>query len=127
MDSRPRALLVPRALPSAKTQPIALLLQIEVFSMRPIHLSGALSCLMFLAACGKQAEGERCDLNSGNLDCDTGLVCRSGDQASIVSGRGVALCCPPEGVTPSVNACRAGGAELPPEVRPDAGPGDGGA
>jgi hypothetical protein len=96
--------------------------------MRPIHLSGALLCLTFLAACGKQVEGERCDLNSGILDCDTGLVCRSGDQTS-VTGRGVALCCPPEGVTPSVNACRAAGAELPPDQEvppPAADAGDGG-
>jgi hypothetical protein len=99
--------------------------------MRPTHLFGALLCFSFLAACGKQAEGERCDLNSGNLDCDTGLVCRSGDQANISGGRGVALCCPPDGVSPSVNACRAAGADLPddpdaPET-PAADAGDGGA
>ena len=77
-----------------------------------------LSCLALLAACSKQGEGERCDLNSGNLDCETGLVCRSADQLSISGTRGVALCCPQDGVEPSVNACRAG-ANLPAE--PDAG------
>jgi hypothetical protein len=47
------------------------------------------------------------------------LVCRGADQLSLQGqGRGVALCCPPDDVQPTVNACRAG-AELPPE--PDAG------
>ena len=87
-------------------------------------------CAVLLAAslfgCSKQGEGERCDLNSGNLDCDTGLICRSGDQLNIGIGEGFALCCPPDGVPPSVNACNAG-AELPPlpprtvDAGPDAG------
>jgi hypothetical protein len=97
--------------------------------MRPTQLFRALLCLTLLAACGKQGEGERCDLNSGNLDCDTGLVCRSGDLLNI-SGSGVALCCPPEGVTPSANSCRATGAVLPPDNPPQtpaADAGDGGA
>ena len=85
--------------------------------MRPLRLF-TLSCLVLVAACSKQGEGERCDLNSGNLDCDTGLVCRSAEQLSITGTRGVALCCPQDGVEPSVNACRAG-ANLPDE--PDAG------
>jgi hypothetical protein len=73
-----------------------------------------------LFGCAKQQEGERCDPNSGNLDCDTGLVCRSGDQLSIAAGPRAALCCPPEGVPPSVDACRAG-AVLPPDQPFDAG------
>src|ERR1044071_8900619 len=56
-------------------------------------------CAVLLAAslfgCAKQGEGERCDLNSGNLDCDTGLICRSGDQLNIGIGEGFALCCRP--------------------------------
>jgi hypothetical protein len=71
-----------------------------------------------LVACAKQGQGERCDLNSGNLDCETGLVCRSAEQLSVTGGRGVALCCPPDDVEPSVNACRAG-AQLPDEMLPD--------
>ncbi len=93
----------------------------------------ALVCL----ACSKQAEGERCDTNSDNLDCESGLVCRGSDQLSI-AGTGIALCCPQDGVPPSVDACRAG-TELPmdplppePDPVPDALPvpgvdaGDGG-
>lgn len=93
--------------------------------MRPARLLSIL-CVALLAACAKQGEGERCDLNSGNFDCDTGLVCRSAEQLSISGSRGVALCCPPDGVEPDVNACRAG-ANLPTDPflpsRPDAGDG----
>jgi hypothetical protein len=85
--------------------------------MLRIHLFVALFGASLAIACSKQGEGERCDPNSGSLDCETGLICRPGDQLSIV-GRGVALCCPPDDVQPSVSACQAG-AVLPPE--PDAG------
>ena len=84
--------------------------------MRPTLLLGTLACVALLAACSKQSEGERCDTSSGNLDCETGLICRSADQLSI-EGRGVALCCPPDGVEPTVNECRAG-ADLPTEDLP---------
>jgi hypothetical protein len=98
-----------------------------------LHPIGALALVLIVTACSKQKEGERCDLNSGSPDCETGLICRSADQLSI-QGRGVALCCPPDDVAPTVNACRAG-ADLPddempvePAPSPDAGvpAGDGG-
>lgn len=100
------------------------------------HLFGALLGVSLAIACSKQGEGERCDPNSASLDCDTGLICRTADQLSIATGqRGVALCCPPDDVAPSVNACSAG-ARLPddeqlmpaPAPAPDAGGlvGDGG-
>ncbi|HTV23528.1 MAG TPA: hypothetical protein VMG12_32790 [Polyangiaceae bacterium] len=103
----------------------------------PAALIGALLCALVLAACGKQGEGERCDLNSGSLDCEVGLVCRSADQLSLQGQqRGWALCCPPDDSVPTVNACRAG-AQLPdddgevptgPTPSPDGGTpaGDGG-
>jgi hypothetical protein len=104
------------------------------------HLFGALLGASLAIACSKQGEGERCDPNSEHLDCDTGLICRTADQLSISTGqRGVALCCPPDDVVPSVNACSAGARlpepeddeDLPPETPPaaDAGGlvGDGGA
>jgi hypothetical protein len=86
--------------------------------MRPTLLLGTLACVALLAACSKQSEGERCDPSSGRLDCETGLVCRSADQLSIQGGAGVGLCCPPDGVEPSVTACRAG-ADLPDEPPPE--------
>jgi hypothetical protein len=81
------------------------------------HLFGALLGASLAIACSKQGEGERCDPNSGSPDCETGLICRTADQLSIATGqRGVALCCPPDDVVPSVNACSAG-AVLPLEER----------
>ena len=80
-----------------------------------LHRFLPLLCLALLAACSKQGQGERCDLNSGNNDCEADLICRSAEQLSITGGRGVALCCPPDDVEPSVDACRAG-ADLPPEL-----------
>lgn len=63
-------------------------------------LAGALCC----SACGRQSEGERCDPNNASLDCDEGLECKLASELNI-EGRGVGLCCPPDGVTPNVNAC----------------------
>jgi hypothetical protein len=86
--------------------------------MLPTKVLRATFCAAFVClACAKQAEGERCDTNSDDLDCEPGLICRSGDQLSI-EGRGVALCCPPDGVPPSVDACRAGAGDPPPEELP---------
>jgi hypothetical protein len=102
--------------------------------MSASHLIGAIALALLATACSKQGEGERCDPNSGSLDCESGLICRSADQLSITQTRGVALCCPPDGVLPSVNACSAG-AELPdppapgpgtPDAAAPAAPADGG-
>lgn len=63
-------------------------------------------CLVLGWGCAKQAEGERCDLNNGDLDCDTGLACRGEANLSIQGGiRGAALCCPSAGEI-TVDACR---------------------
>ncbi len=89
--------------------------------MLPSHLFGAIALALLVTACGKQGEGERCDPNSGSLDCESGLFCRA-EQLSITGTRGVALCCPPDGVPPNVNACSAG-ATLPDDLNPPAEPG----
>jgi hypothetical protein len=73
---------------------------------------GLLLCLAL--GCAKQAEGERCDLNNGDLDCDTGLLCKGEAQLSIRGGKGIALCCPISGEI-TVDACRAS-APLPDEM-----------
>jgi hypothetical protein len=71
-----------------------------------------------LAGCSKQGQGERCDQNNGNLDCESDLVCKGEGQLSLqVQTRGVGLCCPPSNDS-TVEACRQT-ATLPPE--PDAG------
>lgn len=92
---------------------------------------------LLLSACAKQGEGERCDLNNGGLDCDTGLICISADQLSLEDRRGVAVCCPAGNALATVDACRAGSelVEEPPLVDagqtppapPAADAGDGGA
>lgn len=87
----------------------------------------ALLFVVGLSGCGKQGEGERCDLNNGSFDdCESGLQCFSADQLSIEDGRGVALCCPIPPAQPSVDACRAGGTNLPEDMDPPAQPLDGG-
>jgi hypothetical protein len=86
-------------------------------SRRPGVAAGfGLLCLALGWGCSKQGEGERCDTNNFDIDCDTGLICKGEAQLSI-KGRGVALCCPRSGPS-SVAACQAV-AVLPPE--PDAG------
>lgn len=49
--------------------------------------------------CAKQDEGERCDLGNGNLDCQSGLLCRQ------ITNQPYSLCCPPADQTPSVAVC----------------------
>jgi len=77
---------------------------------------GLVLCLALGWGCSKQGEGERCDVNNLDLDCESGLICKGEAQLSI-KGRGVALCCPRSGPS-TVAACQAV-AVLPPE--PDAG------
>jgi hypothetical protein len=84
----------------------------------------ALLLSSWVLGCSEQGEGERCDTNNGNYDCEPGLLCKSGAQLD-VEGRGVALCCPPDEITPSVDACRAG-TQLPPDPDLVTDAGDGG-
>jgi hypothetical protein len=80
---------------------------------------GVVFLCLALAGCSKQGEGERCDQNNGNLDCETDLICKGETQLSLQGNtRGVGLCCPPVSNESTVEACRAT-AMLPPE--PDAG------
>ena len=80
-----------------------------------VRALGALALLLLGLGCSKQAEGERCDQNNGDLDCESGLLCVGEEQISI-TGTGFALCCPV--TNPTVDACRAN-TGLAPE--PDAG------
>jgi hypothetical protein len=68
--------------------------------------------LLGLAACGDNAEGDACDMNNGNSDCESGLVCTP---AHAVKAR-EAVCCPRPPATASVDACRP---ELDPGSFPD--------
>lgn len=57
---------------------------------------------MTAAACGKQGEGERCDLLNYSQDCDDGLTCTEIER----SGAAGAVCCP---ANPTVDICQSGG------------------
>jgi hypothetical protein len=99
----------------------------RLVDMLRIHRAIAPALISLALACGKQGEGERCDPNSANLDCELGLICWTSDQLSNLS-TGAGLCCPPDDVQSSVSACQAG-AELPDDMDPpaeDAGAGDAG-
>jgi hypothetical protein len=91
-------------------------------SLSPGFGRGLASCGLFvclaLAGCSKQGEGERCDQNNGNLDCETNLVCKGEAQLGLQGNtRGIGLCCPASNES-AVDACRVA-AMLRPE--PDAG------
>jgi hypothetical protein len=71
---------------------------------------GLAVCLVSVLACGEQGEGERCDLDNGDSDCESGLVCTPASDLIRVAGGdspGAALCCPAQGQA-SVSACIAG-------------------
>ncbi|MEO8185063.1 MAG: hypothetical protein ABI895_40170, partial [Deltaproteobacteria bacterium] len=92
--------------------------QCRPFRSRRAAGLGLSLCLVLGWGCAKQAEGERCDLNNGDLDCDTGLVCRGEASSLSIQGiRGAALCCPATGAT-TVDACRTT-PELMDEMLPD--------
>lgn len=85
--------------------------------------------LAFASACAEQREGERCDKQSGNDDCEQGLICTT-QSSSSSSGSGdqsaqgellPAVCCPPQGQHATAQICTAGGITTPEE--PDAGTG----
>jgi hypothetical protein len=64
-----------------------------------------LVCAGFAVGCGRQGEGERCDVRNGNADCESGLVCTpASDLIRVAGGENAALCCPARGQA-SVTAC----------------------
>ena len=83
---------------------------------------GALLSLAGLAVgsgCSLQGEGERCDPANNDADCESGLVCVTGDD--LVGLRGIeqaGLCCPKSNPTGPCLRSRAftddGGGSLPP-------------
>ena len=68
---------------------------------------------IFMGACSNQAEGDRCDTQNGNDDCQDGLVCEPGKN----------ICCPQDPATATEPACQApstagGEAGIPVEASP---------
>ena len=86
---------------------------------------------MLCSACGKQAEGEKCDkraLNDGNSDCQDGLVCEA---RANLNGSSHDRCCPTNRSTATTDFCKlasnqfGGDAAIPPTEdsgTPDAAP-----
>jgi uncharacterized membrane protein YgcG len=67
---------------------------------------GAIVVLAFLsplafASCSHSAEGESCELENGNDDCDEGLICRGPWEVSSKEP----VCCPRPPAKPSSSSC----------------------
>jgi len=56
-------------------------------------------------ACSNQAEGERCDVNNNDDDCQEGLICTSSREL----GGSADYCCPPGQGTSELPECTLGG------------------
>jgi hypothetical protein len=92
-------------------------------------LGSAVVCMMFAAAaCSNQAEGERCEFDNGNDDCQDGLICipaspRQGAPYTVNPQYATSdRCCPPDFHQSTHPACipaTAGGAD---SAAPEAGP-----
>ncbi len=89
--------------------------------------------LVTLAACSNQAEGDRCQAENGNDDCQSGLVCLAATQKSFNGGTGLVnppynssdRCCPLDRSTATHPACvnlqttiTGDGAAPPPDTGP---------
>src|SRR5260221_12096235 len=84
-----------------------------------MRLQRSLSALVILAwslgtaaACSKQGEGERCDTNNGNADCESGFECTTTEGLTGLNPKapkGSAICCPPTVPAATTDACRSRG------------------
>ncbi len=61
----------------------------------------ALSLVAAAPGCSRQAEGDRCDSQNGNADCEDGRVCRTAGSLNAPSD----VCCPATGEATTA-ACR---------------------
>ncbi len=72
---------------------------------------------IFMGACSNQGEGDRCDTQNGNDDCQDGLICKSG----------INVCCPQDPAQATVLQCQApstagGEAGIPGDASVDSAP-----
>jgi hypothetical protein len=80
-----------------------------------ILMASLLGGVVTLAACSNQAEGERCQAENGNDDCQSGLVCLAATQKTFNGGQGGSLvnapynnsdrCCPADRSKATHPAC----------------------
>ncbi len=74
-----------------------------------MRIASAIICLSLSFAwvpfaCSSQAEGQRCNIDNGNDDCDEGLVCTSSRDL----GGNADICCPASGVSTAPDCARGG-------------------
>ena len=82
------------------------------------YVVGFALLLGLAGACGHSAEGESCDLENGNTDCEDGLICRSGYEVKA----GKSVCCPRPPTKPSTSACETKHEGYEPDPSVDAAP-----
>ena len=72
---------------------------------RPLFVVATV-CALF-AGCSDQGEGERCDPNNGNLDCQSGLNCIKASDLAVSKGSADkwGLCCPANPQAATIDAC----------------------
>jgi len=58
-----------------------------------------------LGACSNKKEGERCEVNNNNDDCEDGLICIPKAQAA-KDYQNADRCCPPPGIVATHAACK---------------------
>ncbi len=62
----------------------------------PAFASLIITASLFGVGCSRQAEGERCSLENGNIDCEGSLVCTDHNKLRKGPEDGVDRCCPEE-------------------------------
>ena len=102
-----------------------------------VLMAWTLSCLVALAACSDQDEGDRCQTQNGNEDCSPGLVCLAAGNVNPPFNKSD-RCCPADRRSATHPACAlltatvTGDSAPPPDTgptpdaTPDAAPADGG-
>ncbi len=78
-----------------------------------VVMASLLGVFAALAACSNQGEGDRCQAENGNDDCQDGLMCLAATQKPFGSGSGLVnppfnnsdRCCPPNRNTATHPAC----------------------
>ena len=91
-----------------------------------------LGVFVALAACSNGGEGERCQAENGNDDCQSGLVCLAATQKAFNGGKGLVnppfnnsdRCCPLDRASTTNPACTVPGSSVTGDAAPpgDTGP-----
>jgi hypothetical protein len=91
--------------------------------LAPTPLLVAVALGAFGGCAGSAEEGEACDRDNGNADCESGLICRGEWEIRAKES----VCCPAPPAKPSVDACKPQIEHAHPDPTVDASYGAGGA